>query len=164
MNTSKRQSGREVTIVRDDPSTDAERSEWVARWEAADSGSGREVMIELSINGKDSDEFCLSEFELNEEPETSCYDVSQAIAKRLNIENERAAVAIRIFGSAACDPRLTFEFINGRRGWEARRVFETWLQRTLTIMSEHEAEHGPISSEANRRDTARRLRNDGVVS
>lgn len=128
----------------------------------------REATIRYEIKDNtagetDAQDFHLCDYELNEAPETTAYDISQAITQDLDRHAWDAVATIKIFGPNASSPRLTFEYINGGRGWEARSTLETWIMQSLSLICEHECEHGPISNEANRASTRRNTAKHGAA-
>lgn len=123
----------------------------------------QEVEVTLTINGQDAGEFFVSSYELNDVPETTARDICEAITGTLNPEDARADVTIEVRNTPVANPAIAFRFINGRRGWEARRELEAWLQMAFGMLAEYDADHGPISSEQSRASTLRRERLYGSV-
>lgn len=130
----------------------------------------REATIRLTINEADAGNWLLQAHELNVHPERTVRDVVQQITEQLNDADARAAIAVFVVGVADSDAaraafpvNVRFEFTNGGRGWEARADLDAWLLLTLSLVAEHGAEHGPITSDRNRAATKAYARARGFI-
>lgn len=124
----------------------------------------REATIRLTINDADAGEWLMQAVELNTYPERTTRDLVQQITEQLNDTDGRAIVAIAVLGPDEVEsPRVQLQFWNENRGWEARADFEAWLLATLSLMAEHDAEHGPISTDRNRAATKAYARARGFI-
>lgn len=120
--------------------------------------------ISTRIDGEQIDVRHLTDHELDEAPNETLYDVTQHITQLLNKLHEDDAVEITIEKEHGLQSSsVNFLFTNGRRGWEARREMQKWLQWTLTLMGEHDANVGPISTPKQRAITLRATRKHGYT-
>lgn len=123
----------------------------------------KNLAVKLTIDEKDAGEFFLADSEVDDNPETTAYDLSRAITEQLNNagRDSKATITMMAGIDRLGSPEMACSFRNGGRGWDHRKQLEGWFYLGFGFMANSDCEHGPVSTEANRADAKANDRNLG---